>query len=150
MMSDAMKVIVGGIVVLVLLWMLNRLCSPEAFAPMEPNVALTGTAARAMESARDAHEDAAAFKSSVDRWYFIALVGTVALPLVLASLLLRQWGNAPPEPAEVFHEIEKMQMTEHRELPAPEIGALPEHKEPAQLPARPSQEDGVATSDNDE
>lgn len=143
MTHDSMKLILVAAVFLVVGWALSRLWLP---APRDTNERLVVTTERAVRSALDANEDAAAYRDAVDKFYFLALAGAAIIPLVLAGLLLRTWANAPPEPAEVFREMENALTASRPALPHPETKALTERP---MLPAQSSDEDDGAAKDRE-
>jgi len=140
MKHNATRFVLVATVFLVVGWALSRLWSP---APRDTNERLAVTTQRATDSALQAHEDAAAYRESVDKWYFVALAGAAIIPLVLAGLLLRMWANAPPEPGEVFREMADALTASRPALPHPETKALNERP---MLPARRSGKGRDATS----
>ena len=116
-MDDKTASAVGMAVVLVVLFLvLEPLCRPQ---PPDVNERLAETARQAVEMAREADHRAAVAQRFSDWWYFVALAVGCTVPVAIAFLLFRHWGNAPPDQLEVLHEIEELRVQEPKGLNAP-------------------------------
>ena len=104
---------IGVAVVLIILVMILRpLCAPEVVVPPDANQGAMKVAEDAVALARNANDEAAAFRNAVDRWYFVSLVLGVMIPVVVAFLLFKHWSQAQPEDAEVFRQLDQLREDE--------------------------------------
>ena len=116
MNEDMGKLVAVGGVILVAVMVLRPLCSSRVVIAPNPNVELARTTEKAMDSAQAANEDAAAFRNAVDKWYFVALVMAVAVPLVIVCLLFKYSSQSQPENAEIFQQIDQLRLEEVKRL----------------------------------
>jgi len=130
MNEDTRKVVTVGVIILVAAMVLRPLCSSRVVIPPNPDVKLARTTEKAMDSAAEANEDAAAFRNAVDKYYFVALVLAVAVPLVIVFLLFKYSLQSQPEDAEIFQQIDRLRTDEVKRL------TLDGEKKASDLPAR--------------
>ncbi len=82
----------GGII---LAMILRPVCAPDVVVPPDANEGAMKVAEDAVALARDANEEAAALRESVGAWYFVALLLTAAVPVVVAFLLFPVLVSSP-------------------------------------------------------
>ena len=101
--DEGVKAAVGiGVLVLAVLALVGP-CSKDEVA--DPNQELVEMANNALEMAEEARQDVRAYKTSVDRWFFIAFLGIVLGPVIIALLFFRYYTRNQPEDVEVLQQL---------------------------------------------
>ncbi len=118
-----------AVVLIILVMVLRPLCAPEVVVPPDANQGAMKVAEDAVALARDANEEAAALRESVNTWFFFSLVLGVMIPVVVAFLLFRYWSQVPVEDVEVFQELSRLEELDAKRLPEPRRESLAEPPE---------------------
>ena len=120
----------GAAASLVALWALNSVLGAR-----DPNPALARTAEKAVDFAREAHEDATEARRTASALRAVAVVVGTSVPLVVAYLIYRAGLQTEPRMEEVLDVLERHELlTEGK----PEQHALPV--------TRPREVEGESTS----
>ena len=150
-MSESIKALGIMLLLVIVIVLLRPMCARE---PPTPDQRIADVADQALSMARNANDDAAAYKASCDRWYFVAVVAAGAMPLAIALLLFRYYTRTPPEDLEVLEQVKRLE----REVQAEEQAGQQDRRiqgderpriqgdsgdSPRQLPENPAQLGGL-------